>query len=190
MRALWGGVLALASSAISAAPLNVQVTDAQGKALAGAVVALEQTGKPEAAKPGTMAEMAQKDRQFQPQLLVIQTGTQVNFPNLDPVRHHVYSYSPAKSFELKLFLGPPAAPVLFDKPGVVTVGCNIHDRMAAHIVVVDSPHHTLTDAQGQARIEAPAGALTLKVWHPSRKEPLLFAQAVPAGAGSVQVKLP
>lgn len=190
MRILVGGMLAWVGSAVIAAPLSVQVTDAQGKVLSGAVVAVERNGKPESAKPGTMAQMAQKDRQFQPQLLVIQTGTQVNFPNMDPVRHHVYSYSAAKSFELKLFLGPPAAPVLFDKPGVVTVGCNIHDRMAAQIVIVDSAQHALTDTQGRVQFDAPAGALVLKVWHPSRKDPQLFAQAVPSGADSVQVKLP
>lgn len=186
------GLWVLATSASLAAPLTVKVTDARGQPLAGAVVAVEGAPLSARAKPGTQAELAQKDRQFRPQLLVVQTGTEVRFPNEDPVRHHVYSYSAAKSFELKLYLGQPGNPVLFDKPGVVPVGCNIHDRMAAHIVVVDTPLFAVTNAQGQAQLELPAqsGALQLRAWHPTRKEASLHGQALAAGAVQATVVLP
>lgn len=187
-----GSTLALGVASLQAAPLSVKVTDARGQPLAGAVVAVEGKALSSRAKPGTQAELAQKDRQFRPQLLVIQTGTEVRFPNEDPVRHHVYSYSAPKTFELKLYLGQPSNPVLFDKPGVVPVGCNIHDRMAAHIVVVDTPLFAITDAQGLARLELPAqsGALQLRSWHPSRAEALAQTQTIPAGATQVTAALP
>lgn len=192
MRAI--GVLAaglLLSAAAGAERVNVQVSNAQGQPLSGAVVALEGQGLSAKARPGTQAELAQKDRQFRPQLLVVQTGTEVRFPNEDPVRHHVYSYSAAKSFELKLYLGETASPVLFDKPGVVAVGCNIHDRMSAHIVVVDTPLFALTDAQGRAELELPAkaGPLRVRAWHPSRKEPTLIEQNLPPGSRQLSLRL-
>lgn len=191
MRAIWAIAAALLATATGAETLTVQVSNAQGQPLAGAVVALEGEGLSPRARPGTQAELAQKDRQFRPQLLVVQTGTEVRFPNEDPVRHHVYSYSAAKSFELKLYLGEPAQPVLFDRPGVVAVGCNIHDRMSAHIVVVDTPLYAVTDAQGRARLELPAkaGPLRLRAWHPSRKEATLSSQELPAGSTQWSLRL-
>lgn len=184
MRGLWALAASFLTPLAFAEPLTVQVSNAQGQPLAGAVVAIEGEGLAPRARAGTQAELAQKDRQFRPQLLVVQTGTEVRFPNEDPVRHHVYSYSAAKTFELKLYLGETANPVLFDKAGVVAVGCNIHDRMSAHIVVVDTPLFAITDAQGQARLELPARAanLRLRAWHPSRKEATLTSQPLPAGS--------
>ena len=85
--------------------------------------------------------MAQQGKQFLPDVLVVPVGTSVHFPNRDSVRHHVYSFSPAKKFELKLYTGTPANPVVFDRAGVVTLGCNIHDRMVGWIVVVDTPYY-------------------------------------------------
>jgi hypothetical protein len=100
----------------------------------------------------------------------------VTFPNFDTVRHHVYSFSAAKTFELKLYAGVPNAPVTFDKPGVAVLGCNIHDRMAAWVVVADTPWSARSDADGRARIEAlPAGSYKLSVWHPG-----LPANSMPA----------
>ena len=92
------------------------------------------------------------------------TGGRINF---DTVRHHVYSFSPTKTFELKLYAGVPNAPVTFDKPGVAVLGCNIHDTMAAWVVVADTPWHARSGADGLARIDnVPAGAYRLRVWHP------------------------
>ncbi|MBN8504535.1 MAG: methylamine utilization protein [Burkholderiales bacterium] len=157
----------------SAGGLTVTVLDRQGAPLAGAVVALEQAGLPRQAKPGTEAEMAQRDRQFSPQVLAVQVGTRVQFPNLDKVRHHVYSYSRPKTFELKLYLGEAAPPVVFDKPGVVQLGCNIHDQMSAHIVVVATPQFGVSDARGRVSLPRVAGAGTLRLWHASLGETLL-----------------
>ena len=155
-------------SAAHAAPVTVQVRGPNGQPLAGAVVAIEvkgRTGKTSSAK----AELGQRDRQFSPQVLVVQTGTAVNFPNFDTVRHHVYSFSPIKVIDIKLYSGTPTEPVVFDKPGVAALGCNIHDRMAAHIVVVDTPTFARTDAQGQASFDLPAGEHAVKLWHNAQK---------------------
>jgi hypothetical protein len=92
-------------------------------------------------------------------------GSTVTFPNRDNTRHHVYSFSPAKRFELPLYAGSDVDPVRFDTPGVVTLGCNIHDWMIGYIHVLDTPFHGVTDAQGRSRIELPAGRYQLRVWH-------------------------
>lgn len=181
---------ALCAALLAAAPLAhalpwvVQVRGGSGEPLADAVVAVELRGQPSRAAAGTRADMAQRERQFQPYVLVVQTGTAVNFPNFDTVRHHVYSFSPVKTFDLKLYSGTPAEPVLFDKPGVATLGCNIHDRMSAHIVVVDTPLFAKTDATGQARLDLPAGEHLLRTWHPKLAKPQLQSQKLlVAGSG-------
>ena len=171
-----------------AAPLSVTVRDANGSPLAGAVVALEQAGLPRLAKPGTSALMAQRERQFQPQLLVVQAGTEVAFPNEDKVRHNVYSYSKAKTFELKLYLGEAAPPVRFDEAGVVPMGCNIHDRMSAHIVVVNTPRFAVSDAQGRLQLERLPGAGTLRWWHPKAGDELRSQALGPEAEQSLQLK--
>jgi plastocyanin len=152
------------------AALSVAVVDAVGKPLEGAIVAVSVAGAPKLAPANAAAEMTQRNRQFEPHTLVVQAGTSVHFPNLDTVRHHVYSFSAAKPFELKLYAGTPSAPVLFDKPGVVILGCNIHDRMSGWIVVVDTPYFAATDAAGQARIDVPDGEHLVRVSHPRQPD--------------------
>jgi len=164
--------------AAQAVPWSIQVRNAAGQPLADATVAVEVGGKPLKAASGAKAEMGQRDKQFTPQLLIVQTGTAVNFPNFDTVRHHVYSFSPIKVFETKLYSGTPAEPIVFDKPGVATLGCNIHDRMSAHIVVVDTPIFARTDAAGIVRFDLPPGEHQLKLWHASMKRDQLQAQAL------------
>ena len=111
--------------------------------------------------------MVQAGRQFQPQVSLVTAGTPVNFPNRDTVRHHVYSFSPAKKFEIKLYVGTPTAPVVFDTPGIAVLGCNIHDTMAAWVVVVETPHSGLTGADGRVTLaNVPAGSYRLRSWHP------------------------
>jgi plastocyanin len=150
-----------------AATVIVNVTDSSGKPLPQAVVSIEPTTGKLVAQPTPTAQVAQFKRQFQPQVTVVTAGTPVLFPNFDTVRHHVYSFSPIKTFELKLYAGVPNVPVLFDRPGIAVIGCNIHDNMAAWIVVVDTPFFGLTGADGRARINAvAAGSYRLKVWHP------------------------
>ncbi|MGO1462421.1 MAG: Cupredoxin, partial [Oleiphilaceae bacterium] len=77
-----------------------------------------------AKRPPVQAKVVQKDRMFHPHVLILPTGSSVNFPNRDNTQHHVYSFSPAKPFNLELYAGQPEAPVLFDQPGIVELGCN------------------------------------------------------------------
>lgn len=134
--------------------------------MADAVVFAEPTARKPAGATARSASIEQIGRQFVPHVSVVQVGTAVAFPNNDTVRHHVYSFSPAKTFDIKLYLGVPASPVVFDKPGLVVLGCNIHDKMVAYVHVVDTPHFGKTDAKGQVRIDGvPVGGYQLKVWH-------------------------
>jgi plastocyanin len=111
--------------------------------------------------------VAQQNLQFDPFVLIVPVGADVAFPNLDKVRHHVYSFSPAKTFELKLYSQDQTRVVNFDKPGIVPLGCNIHDNMVGFVVVVDTPWAAKTDASGQAVLHGvPAGPQSLHVWHP------------------------
>ena len=158
----------LAAAPAGAGVLVVTVTDAAGQPLPDAVALLEPAGaKAPPPRPLPDVEIAQAKRRFQPRVTLITPGTRVAFPNFDTVRHHVYSFSEAKTFELKLYAGVPAAPVTFDKPGLAVLGCNIHDKMAAWVVVADTPWAALAGADGLARLPAaPAGSYRLTVWHP------------------------
>ncbi len=150
-----------------AAAVGVQVLDTAGKPLAGAVVFLESSGARAAVRPMGVVEVAQAGRQFVPAVTVVTVGSAVTFPNRDTVRHHVYSFSAVKKFEIKLYVGTPTAPVVFDQPGIAVLGCNIHDTMTAWIVVVDTPWHGLTGADGRvAWAQVPAGSYRLRTWHP------------------------
>lgn len=146
--------------------LTVQVTDAAGKPLADVVVVADAEAGvtvPRIVKPG---EIEQRGLKFLPLVSVIQTGSRMSFPNYDKVKHHIYSFSPAKKFDQKLYSGVAAAPQVFDKAGLVVLGCNIHDRMLSYIKVVDSPYFAKTGADGVARIDMPAsGKYTVSAWH-------------------------
>lgn len=142
------------------------VLDASGQPLADAVVFLDSAEARKQAKPLADAEMAQKKKQFVPGVLVVPVGSTVRFPNQDAVRHHVYSFSPAKKFELKLYAGTPSNAVEFDQPGVVILGCNIHDLMVGWILVVETPYVAHTSATGAAQLDnVPPGRYTLRTWH-------------------------
>ena len=151
-----------------AGSLIVLVSDATGRPLVDAVALLEPVAGPAPVKPMADIDISQARRQFSPRVTLITVGTRANFPNFDTVRHHVYSFSAAKTFELKLYAGVPGVPVTFDRPGVAVLGCNIHDQMAAWVVVADTPWIARSGADGQARIDAvPPGSYRLTVWHPS-----------------------
>jgi hypothetical protein len=112
----------------------------------------------------------QRGREFIPWMTVVQTGTSVDFPNNDTMRHHVYSFSTPKRFEIKLYAGKPGQPVVFDKPGQVDIGCNIHDWMEAHVLVVDTPYFARTGADGRATVAGvPAGRYRVRPWHALQK---------------------
>lgn len=189
MRRLAFGILLAACAAcpVAAAPLVVTVTDAAGKPVEAAVVVVVVAGAAKAAPAGTAAQVSQQGRQFVPQVTVVQVGTAVSFPNLDTVRHHVYSFSPVKKFELKLYAGTPSTPVVFDQPGTAVLGCNIHDRMSAWVVVVETPYFATTDASGQARIELPAGEHLLRAWLPQIEPAKIVERRIRAGTVSVQL---
>lgn len=153
------------NSYAKAAEIEVQVNDLAGASVENAVVYLEPKDK---AAPSlkNQAAIAQKNKTFIPLVTVIQAGSSIIFPNKDSVRHHVYSFSPAKTFELKLYSGVPSTPVVFDKAGTVVLGCNIHDQMLAFVYVVDTPYFAKTDASGKIKIsDVPNGDYLLKVWH-------------------------
>lgn len=166
-------LFAVAASPLAAAPLAVRVVDTSGKPVPGAVVRLNPSG--DAARPphpGGRFVVSQQNLQFHPFLIIVPVGADVSFPNLDSTKHHVYSFSPAKKFELKLFARDQSRTVHFDKPGVVALGCNIHDRMSAFIFVTDSFWAARTDSQGIVRFaDAPNAAGRLFVWHPYLRGP-------------------
>lgn len=153
--------------------LELAVTDAGGASVTDAVVWA--IGPGSGPTRSARAAIEQISKTFVPGVTVVQTGTAVSFPNRDTVRHHVYSFSPAKVFETKLFVGDEVPPLVFDKPGVVVLGCNIHDTMVAQVVVVDTPWFAKSDAAGNARITLPAGKYQLHTWHSRMK-----AAAAPA----------
>ena len=190
----WPAVLSLLiAPAAHAAALNINFVDAAGKPLLDAVALLEPASGRVGVKPMADVEISQARRQFQPRVTLITTGTRATFPNFDTVRHHVYSFSPIKTFELKLYAGVPGVPVVFDKPGVAVLGCNIHDKMAAWVVVADTPWSARSAANGRARIEAvPAGQYKLRVWHPGlapNSEPAALAITLGASDAEHTVRL-
>jgi plastocyanin len=122
---------------------------------------------------GKQVVIDQENKQFMPYVTAVQVGTSILFPNRDNIRHHVYSLSPAKKFELPLYAGLPAEPVAFDKEGFVTLGCNIHDWMIAYIAVLPTPYFRVTGNDGHAALnDLPPGQYAIAVWHPLLKGPL------------------
>jgi len=167
----------LAAAPLFAARVELTLQQPNGRPLADAVLyALPLDGR--RLPPPAAAVMDQRDRRFVPQILPVQTGAAVSFLNTDSISHHVYSFSPARRFELYLQKNEPRASrgrggraqdsqVTFPRPGVAALGCNIHDWMLAYILVVDTPWFTKADAQGRAVLaDLPAGRYRLVVWHP------------------------
>src|SRR5947209_7073461 len=163
-------VLALAGavSPLAAAPLSVRIVDASGRPVRDAVVTLVPSGSAaHAPRAARLFVITQQKLAFHPFLTIVPVGADVSFPNLDPTKHHVYSFSAAKKFELKLFAKDQSRTVHFDKPGVVALGCNIHDQMSAFIVVTDSAWTARSDARGMVVFaDAPNAPGRLTVWHP------------------------
>jgi plastocyanin len=171
--ALCTELLAGAARAQSGATASyaLEIRDAAGVPVEDAVLALypqDAPSTPPARKRAApTAVMDQRNRQFIPHVLAVQRGTAVTFPNSDNMRHHVYSFSPAKRFELKLYSGLPPQPVVFDQAGEVVLGCNIHDQMIGYIYVVESPFFAATASLGTARVGAlPPGRYAVEIWHP------------------------
>jgi plastocyanin len=164
----FAALLPVAAFAADAPSISGRVVGADGKGIAEAVVFVETPVPPAVA--GAQGVMDQINKTFVPGLLPIVVGTRVNFPNHDQIHHHVYSFSRTKSFELPLYKGEDAPPVLFDKVGVVKVGCNIHDWMSGIILVLPTPYFAVTDAEGRFTLsDLPHGTYKLAAWHAQSK---------------------
>lgn len=181
-------VLPLLATAVCAGEIVAEVKDSRGAPVADAVVyATPLSGKaPQRPQP---AVVAHQNQQFVPFVTAVQVGTLINLPNRDTVKHHAYSISPARKFDLPLYAGTPQAPLLFDKPGIVTIGCNIHDWMLAYVCVVETPFSALTGADGRAQLRGLApGAYRVEVWQPRLKgQPSSYTQQASVGGAAAQV---
>ncbi len=153
-------------AAVPAASVSITVQTPDGKPVAGAVVTVHVMAAEGRPVPPVRAIMDQLNRAFDPDLLIIPVGSTVEFPNSDSVSHQIYSFSPAKRFQLPLYRGTPYPPVRFDQAGVVTIGCNIHDEMVAYLVVTDAQYFGRTNASGTWTTDIPRGKYRVSVWHP------------------------
>jgi hypothetical protein len=133
--------------------------------------------------------MDQINRTFVPDLLIIPVGSTVAFPNSDSVSHQIYSFSPAHRFQLPLYRGKPYPPVDFDEPGIVTLGCNIHDSMLAYVLVTAAPYFGRTDAAGSWSVELPHGTYQVTVWHPRMQESSQETVTVDADRADLTVRV-
>lgn len=167
------------------------ILDQSGKPIKGAVIELTAVeGSSPASDKKQTAVMDQINKRFVPELLVIKVNDDVNFPNSDNIRHHVYSFSPAKPFELKLYSGQPEAPLSFEKPGIVVLGCNIHDSMVGYIYVSETEHYLVTDESGEASVDPDITYQGVRVWHPHQSGGHMSVKRIdrdslkPSGEGS------
>ncbi|HEY5227178.1 MAG TPA: methylamine utilization protein [Opitutaceae bacterium] len=184
------GILAASCIAAQAAgTVRVETKDPGGTPIADAVVYAVPLDAPAVVHPpAEPVAITQKDQEFSPYVTPVVVGTRVVFPNKDNVQHHVYSVSPAKKFEIPLYIGESTATILFDHPGPVTLGCNIHDWMVAYILVLETPYFSKTGADGRADLSGlPAGHYRLEVWHPRLSGKVERSLSIDAAADSVQV---
>lgn len=163
---LLGIIMLLLSASVSAQGLTITVVDQDNNPLADAVVEIV-SSEAKAFQQTDVKHVAQESLVFVPFVTAVQQGSLIDFPNRDKTRHHVYSFSDAKTFEIQLYTGKPEEPILFDKPGIVTLGCNIHDYMLAYIYVGESALVQVSDSAGNVHFPTmPQAPLTLKLWHP------------------------
>ncbi len=164
--AILGPLPALAGSAA------LTFIDTSGKPLQDVIILVDDGNEPE--PESEPAEMAQKYQAFQPDILIVNKGSSVTFPNRDNTQHHVFSFSAPKPFNIELYAGQPEAPITFEKAGIVELGCNIHDQMKAFIVVADTGRFARSGAGGISQLELPTlgrdGEFRFKVWHPRLKD--------------------
>ncbi len=173
---------------LQAATLEATVADAQGQGIADAVLALVPQGVTPPPSPALPpAVIVQRERTFVPLVTVIQRGQAVRFPNEDRTRHHVYSVSQAKRFEIPLYARQEPPPVVFENPGAIVLGCNIHDHMLGYLFVLDTPYFAQTDAAGRVTLpRLPGGDYGVQVWHPGLKEYVLAAENLRLGPEEVR----
>ncbi len=188
--ALLAVAMLLPAAHVRAATVSIDVRGTDGKPLAGAVVVLDAPNAPAAVATGRYS-VEQRDIQFQPHILIVPLGATVGFPNRDRVRHHVYSFSKVKKFDLKLYGREDQRSITFDRPGVVALGCNIHDTMSGFIYVTASPFARLSDADGHVALTGvPVGQASVTVWHPAIHAPgNRLSRPLPVGAQGAKTTL-
>jgi plastocyanin len=173
-----------------AADLTVTALQRDARPLAGAVITVDAVSPALPPAQPVHAIMDQQNLAFVPDVLVVPVHSTVQFPNTDTVSHQVYSFSPARSFQLPLYRGKPYPPVTFEQPGVVTLGCNIHDNMLAYIVVTGAPFFGRTDAQGKwTANNFPDGRFRVRLWHPLLNEGGAVERELTVGAEPAAVEL-
>jgi plastocyanin len=173
-------VTVLQGTLASAASLTAEFVDAKGNPLPDAVLTLRGATPPPAVS--LKADMDQRDVQFAPHVLAVRTGTEISFPNSDHIRHQVYSFSTPKRFELRLYGGTPSDPVLFDKSGVVVLGCNVHDNMIGYVYVTDDGWFGVSNDKGSLSLDqVPAGHYAVTLWHPEAPDML------PVSGGDIDI---
>lgn len=177
--------LAATSPGAASAEIAITVKGPKGEPVTDAVVALIPLDNPAPPPAISTGEIGQQNQEFTTYVTVVQAGSRVLFPNKDKVQHHVYSLSKAKKFELPLYNPGQNESLVFDVPGLITLGCNIHDWMLAYIVVVPTPWFAKSDALGLATMAAPAGRYRLELWHP-RLAALVIQEITLGGTESVQ----
>lgn len=169
-----------------AADVSMKIVDQEGKPVEDAVVWVPGIGKP----VPTSVVICQKQRQFSPMVSVIPVGSTVRFPNRDTVQHHIYSLSPTKIFDIPLYIGEAPNPVKFDQPGVVTLGCNIHDWMSAYVVVLNTTAFAHTTADGMAILKGISSGALMQVWHPRLRGKIMEVKAVEGGKVEISLRPP
>lgn len=167
---MWVGLLGQAWAA--AGDLTAEIRDASGRPVPDGVVLIIPVDdrKALAPQPRLRMEIDQINQEFVPYVTVVPLGTEILFPNKDNIRHQVYSFSSAKRFELPLYSGRSAPPVRFETPGIIILGCNIHDWMLAYVYVTEAPYFGKTGPDGRLTVaNLPAGDYTVRIWHPRLK---------------------
>ena len=167
------------------ASLTLTLSDQEGAAVEDAVIyVVTIDGQHQPSTPQTV-EVDQIDKMFVPHVRATTVGSLINFPNSDHTRHHVYSFSEAKTFEVPLYSGVPAEPTLFEKAGLVTLGCNIHDEMIGYILVLDTPWFAEVRGGTGAIEDLPAGTLEVEIWHPRLAEGELVRRTLSVGTSDI-----
>jgi plastocyanin len=188
-----GGVFVLSCFATfsHAIDLDVSIIDRDGQPVGDvAVYAARKDSTSAPANASTSAVMDQIDMQFVPHLLVIQTGTSVEFPNSDSVAHHVYSFSHPNKFMLPMYKGEEHPPVIFEHSGIVSLGCNIHDHMLGYILVVDSPFFGKTDESGKASLSLDNPQdYVISIWSPRIRDREELLSKVVLASGDLEARL-
>jgi plastocyanin len=169
---VWTALALLASHAVPATQVTVSAKTSTGAPATDTLVIFD-PATPAPPSAHLTAVIDQVNKRFVPHVSIVRTGTAVTFPNSDNIRHQVYSFSQAKKFNLKLYSGAAKQQVVFDTPGLVALGCNIHDTMIAFLAVVDSPYFGKVTDDGGLSLNLPAGHYTMRVWNPA------LAAAVP-----------